>query len=155
MADPNISIAKTIAHEGGFSNNPADSGGATKYGVEQRDVPSIPIQTLTVAQATAYYLANYVKPLFHEINSQAILDKLVDAGVLFGVGAAVSDLQRAIPIYVDGLFGAETLLLVNEAPEAQLLADFKTQLFTRAHGVVAAHPQDLEFLVGWLNRISS
>lgn len=161
MADFNKAIAVTLRWEGGYTDNPADSGGATNMGIEQRDLPNIPIRTLTVAQAEKYYLENYWKPLYGEIVSQDVATKLFDLGVLFGVVEAVKALQRALNatpppmLTVDGTFGPETLLLTNEAAPVKLLSDFKSEFVTRAHEIVAEHPEDAEFLDGWLRRINS
>jgi len=158
MADPNISVALTIQHEGGFVNNPADPGGATKYGVEQRDIPNTPIQTLTVEQATEYYLQNYVKPFYAQIASQVMLDKLVDMGVLFGVGTAIKILQGVLGVSIDGNFGPQSLALLNTltVPSAgSILTEYKARLHTYAAEVVGSHPQEGIFLRGWQNRIDS
>ena len=135
-------------------DNPNDPGGATKYGVTQRDLPDIPIQTLTVAQATAYYLANYVKPYYSQIESQAILDKLVDMGVLFGVGEAVEILQRVLAVPADGNFGPMTSEALNAAGPP-VLGAYKTAFLQRSLALVQENPALGTFLNGWQRRISS
>ena len=154
MSDPRISIALTIQNEGGYVDSPLDPGGATKYGVEQRDLPNIPIQTLTVEQATEYYLTNYVKPLYAQINDQSILNKLIDCGVLFGVGEAVEQLQGVLAVTIDGQFGPMTLQAVNTAA-GRLLASYKTAMLRRATAIVNANPALGLFLLGWTRRINS
>jgi len=154
MSDPNISISKTLQHEGGYTDNPADPGGATNMGIEQRDLPNIPIQTLTVSQATAYYLANYVKPYYTQIENQAILDKLFDMGVLFGVSEAVKILQEVLDVTQDGNFGPMILAAVNAA-DPMLLVSYQAAMVHRAQGIVAANPAEGIFLEGWENRINS
>jgi lysozyme family protein len=155
MSDPKISISKTLIHEGGYTNNPADPGHATNMGITQADLPGRDLHTLTVAEATEYYLEHYVKPLYSQINSQAILDKLIDSGILFGIGEAVGILQMTLNIKVDHQFGEETLAAVNEADEATLLQGYKTNLVTHAFNVVSVNPAEKIFLKGWSDRINS
>ena len=157
MADTNQSIALTLQHEGGYSDNSADPGGATNMGVEQRDLPDIPIKDLTVAQATAYYQANYVKPWMSEITSQAVCDKVFDFGVLLGVQTAVRLLQRAMNFAAsqqDGQFGNETLAAVNEDGDS-LLESYKAVLAAHMRWIVQQTPSQQVFLDGWLNRVES
>ena len=155
MADPKISVAKTLAHEGGFVNNLADSGGPTKYGITQKDLPNTPIETLTEEQATEYYLEHYVKPYYTQIENQDVLDKLFDSGVLFGIGSAVKVLQIVLALKDDGDFGPVTLAKVNDSEPVSLLNAFKTGLVTHAIAIASSRPQDRVFLRGWITRVNS
>src|ERR1700744_100157 len=58
----------TLQQEGGYSNNPADHGGATSFGVTQaaydayraaQGLPQPPVQYIALSDATAIYQANY------------------------------------------------------------------------------------------------
>jgi lysozyme family protein len=160
MADFNTAVVLTLRHEGGYVNDSNDAGGATNMGIEQRDVPGIPIQTLTVAQAIEYYQEHFWNPLYNGITSQDLASKLFDMGVLFGVKTAVMLLQqmttfKKMSLTIDGEFGPNTLTAVNASDPAALLALFKNRLVLHARSLVAAHPTDQEFLEGWLTRIYS
>jgi lysozyme family protein len=164
MADLKISISKTLVHEGGYVDNPNDPGGATKYGVTQRDIdgvrsafPDFPadVKDLTMDQATRYYLHTYVKPHVSEIQDQALTDKLFDMGVLFGIGTAVNILERVLNLPVDGIFGTNDLVATNEAEPSSLLSAFKTGLVSHAIGVANARPSERIFLHGWIVRVNS
>ncbi len=164
MADLKVSIAKTIQHEGGYVNNPADPGGATKYGVTQRDLdgsrgrfPNWPldVKDLTPEQATEYYAETYVKPHYSEIENQLVADKLFDMGVLFGIGSAVDILERVLNLPVDGVFGPHDLLATNEAEPSSLLSAYKTGLVSHAIGIANAKPTERIFLRGWITRVNS
>src|SRR5271170_2577263 len=158
MSDIKISITKTLAHEGGYVNNPADKGGPTKYGITQLDVPGVDMQNLSLDTAIAYYQAHYVKPLYAQILNQDVLDKLFDMGVLFGVGTATLLLQRSLGMpKPDGVFGPDTLNQTNTAgnhPDDALHA-YRAALAQHAIDVYKANPADGVFLKGWLNRIAS
>jgi lysozyme family protein len=154
MADFMQAVQLTLKNEGGFVNNPADPGGATNMGVEQRDLPDTPIQSLTVAQATAYYLETYWKPIYSSITSQPVASKLFDLGVLFGIGTAVKNLQTALDVEADGNFGPATLAAVNQAAPT-LLTTFQFEMAAHAKALAAGNPKLSQFLVGWLRRINS
>jgi lysozyme family protein len=158
MSNPLVSIHKTLVNEGGYEDIAADSGGPTNMGVEQKDVPDIPIKDLTVDQAIAYYQQNYVKPYYAQIRDQFILDKLFDMGVLLGVGTATKILQEIFSrhgVTADGIFGPQTLDLVNTAEPISLLVAYKTALVAHVVQVVAANPKDRVFFSGWVRRINS
>ena len=59
MADFQIAVHKTLVHEGGFVDNKNDSGGQTKYGITQADLPGVSIKDITLEQAVAYYAEHY------------------------------------------------------------------------------------------------
>jgi len=155
MADFNQAVALTLQHEGGYVNNPADPGGATNMGITQADMPGTPIKDLTAAQATQYYADHYWKPLYSQITSQRVANKLFDMGVLFGVGTAVKALQTALDLVVDGVFGPMTLGAANRANEMLMLDAFKSELHAHVLAIVAARPASSVFLKGWQTRIDS
>lgn len=155
MADFKIAVLLTLKHEGGYVDDPLDPGGRTNMGITQKDLPDIDIRTLTVAQAVAYYSANYWKALYSQINDQSIANKLFDLGVLFGVRTAVKYLQIAVNTGVDGSFGPTTLDAVNQADSVSLLQDYKTALIQRAESLVVTNPKLQKFLKGWTSRINS
>ena len=156
MADFQIAVQKTLAHEGGFVDNKNDSGGPTKYGITQADLPGVTVKDITPEQAVAYYAEHYWKPLYSEINDQLLGEKIFDMGVLFGVGTAVKLLQISlsdeIQVVSDGAFGPNTLAAVNEHGD---INRYRTTLINHCMNVVNNNPQDAEFVRGWVNRINS
>jgi lysozyme family protein len=155
MADFQVAVALTLHNEGGYVDNPADSGGATNMGIEQRDLPNIPIRSLTVAQAVAYYAQNYWKLYYSQIAAQLIANKLFDLGVLFGVGTAVKILQGVLGAVQDGVFGPATLQAVNADDETLLLSEYKHAAVLHAAAIALRIPNDNAFLAGWERRIDS
>ncbi len=170
MVDIKISIAKTLVNEGGYTNNPADSGGATKYGVTQHDITGLPgfpvdVKNLTEAQATEYYecyywakfggAGHFAQVNFPMIEAQLVMDKVFDMAVLFGVDEAVILIEGVLQLVEDGLFGPHALAAVNKADPLSLVQAFKAALAAHALGIANAQPHDRVFLVGWLRRINS
>jgi lysozyme family protein len=166
MADPNIAIPITLINEDGYNNDPNDSGGATKYGITQRDVdrwlPGTNVKDLTETQAMDYY-RNQPAPgmripfwnrLYDEINDQNMANKLFDLGVLFGIGEAVVILQHALEVAVDHNFGPATLAAVNAADPRTLLTAYKSAFVTYALHIGSVNPKNREFVAGWIRRIN-
>jgi lysozyme family protein len=155
MADVTISIQKTLVHEGGYVDNPNDSGGATNFGITQADMPGQDMKELTQAQAITYYFEHFVKQFYTQITNQLVLDKLFDMGVLFGVVTAVRILQKTVGAMPDGSFGEETLEDVNAFNSVTLLTNYKVLLCEHANAVVNSNPKDSVFLTGWRSRINA
>jgi lysozyme family protein len=160
MADITQAIQITLKNEGGYVNNPLDSGGATNFGILQRDWPSVNIAAITAEQAASWYQTTtqpqrFNNPLYSQINSQAILNKLFDMGVLFGVGSAVMMLQQVLQVTADGGFGPATLAALNADDSDMTLSAYKSRLHQHEIGVGEAHPTDIVFEEGWGTRIDS
>jgi lysozyme family protein len=177
MADSKIAIAVTLVHEGGYVNNPNDSGGETYRGISRvnhpdwsgwaiidsyKNRPDFPaildsdqkLQDLIVSE----YEEGYWKNLYSQIRDQFVANKLFDLGVLFGVGTAVKVMQGIFSMHgviADGIFGPHTLDLVNTAEPVGLLTAYKTSMVSHAVNIVAANPQDRVFFAGWVRRINS
>lgn len=169
MADARTAILITIdlAHEGGFQDNPKDranwTGGqvgvgtlvGTKYGITTLDMPGVDIANITSDQAVEYYTEHYWKPLYSQINSQSIANKIFDLGVLFGVGTAVKELQLALDTPSDGVFGSATLSAVNQANSDLLLSQFQEEMIACATAIAEQNPNDAPDLPDWIRRINS
>jgi len=48
-----------VGIEGGYSNDPRDPGGETKFGISKRAYPDLDIASLTLEQAQQIYLRDY------------------------------------------------------------------------------------------------
>lgn len=96
-------LERLIAKEGGYSNNPADKGGETCFGITARIARANGytglMRNLTREQAKAIYRQQYwIGPDFASVASlsPAIAEELFDTGVNMGPGVASEFLQRAL-----------------------------------------------------------
>lgn len=116
MADFNISFRKVMQFEGGYSNNPADTGGLTYRGISRkwnpswqgfkvidqlRHEPNFPrnLENNTELQLMVqqFYRLNFWNPLWlDKINSQQVADELFDIAVNMGQAVAAEIAQRSI-----------------------------------------------------------
>ncbi len=81
--------------EGGYSDNPKDPGGTTKYGISQRAYPELNIKALTKKQAKEIYKRDYwLKAKCDELPFP--IDMIVfDTAVNCGVRKAIQILELA------------------------------------------------------------
>lgn len=120
-------LASIIFYEGGYSDDPDDPGGKTKYGITERVAREYgylgAMEDLTQEQANRIYTELYVdQPHFNlllEINP-AVGHKLIDAGVNVGTMRVSTWFQQALNSYSrngkdypkiseDGIIGKKTL----------------------------------------------
>jgi len=98
-----------IGHEGGYSNNPRDPGGETRFGISKRSYPREDIKNLTVERAKEIYRRDYWRPIRGDELVAPLALLVFDAAVNNGVGQAIRWLQRAARVPVDGDLGPVTI----------------------------------------------
>jgi lysozyme family protein len=149
MAEFEPAIKITLENEGGFVDNISDPGGATNFGISQREFPSVDIKDLTKEQAEEIYQKNYW--LFGGVNDQNLANKLFDMYVNME-HAAIKIIQRLVNVLPDGDYGPKTEMAINAADPISLLASYRLALVAYYKEVVQAHPEEAEFLEGWERR---
>lgn len=101
-------FATIVGIEGGYTNDPRDPGGETKYGVSKRSYPNLDIFNLTLDKAKALYLADYWQPAgCTDLPEFAALLQF-DCAVNQGVDVALQYMQAAVAVKVDGELGPKT-----------------------------------------------
>jgi lysozyme family protein len=102
---PTDYIDKVIAREGGYSNNPADKGGETMFGITSATARAFgyagPMAQMSRDTAIAIYRARYwTQPKFDQIQAVDgdIAEKLLDIGVNMGPATGVQFMQRALNV---------------------------------------------------------
>lgn len=162
MADFRFAIPTLLRHEGGYVNDPIDSGGETAFGISRRSYPDLDIAHLTRAEAEDIYRRDFWAPLqLDAVKDQQLATKVFDSAVLIGKARAVKFLQRALQIAgggivaVDGRIGPDTLHAVNTASPPLLIEAYRHLLATYYEGLAEAVPTNTKFLKGWLNRANS
>lgn len=166
-------IDATIKAEGGYVNDPADSGGATNHGITEKtarangyqgDMRNLPLST-----AKQIYRSEYlVKPGFADFASVSseLAAELFDTGVNMGPVWATKFLQRATNalsgsgLAVDGKMGPATRSAVNaylgsRSNAASILVKALNCLQgARYIELVEANPTQRKFINGWIaNRV--
>jgi lysozyme family protein len=176
MADFKEALPTILRHEGGsaFTDNQADPGGATKYGISLRflkaqghtwdvdgdgDVDAADVRQLTEDEAASLYLSNFWDPnKLGDIQDQPIATKVLDLCVNMGNKAGVRVLQRALCavgefVTVDGTIGPATLGKINSYEQhGLLLQSIRNEAVRTYNNILEANP-GLEWArKGFMNR---
>lgn len=170
-------LDELIKREGGYVNNLADRGGATKYGITEAvarangfkgNMKDLPLET-----AKAIYKKQYwVLPRFDQVNaiSPVVAEELLDTGVNCGTGFAKPLLQRALNLLnnqgkagwpdlsVDGVYGPATLnalktFLAKRGKEGEkvLVRVLNIMQGQRYIEICERNPKQEQFFYGWIN----
>lgn len=178
MADFKIALTELLSFEGGYSNNPADSGGETAFGIsrhyqpnwlgwplvdEQKKLHSNLVSlnaALSGSQEVMLAVSQFYKQLywnFDSIPSQAVANKMFEMEINFGTGSAVRILQQGLvrlghSLSIDGSLGPATLNLLQTTKEPDLLHSLRAySALYRVHKILA-HPDQIQFADGWIWR---
>jgi len=146
---------KLIGHEGKYSNNPADPGGETMYGVTKATARahgySGNMIDLPLSAAKLIYKSSYWDTVRADDLPDAVRFDVFDASVNSGPRQAIKFLQRAAGVADDGIIGGQTLAAIRSI-DPQLLDK-------RLSGHRLKYMADLKtwpsFARGWARRIAT
>lgn len=149
-----------LLHEGGFSNDPADPGGATQFGITLatlesfRDVHNLTpadVKDLTRQEACEIYRTRYWNVLRCD-DLPAGLDLVVfDFGVNAGPARSARLLQKVVGAEADGSVGPATVAAAHAANTAAAIASFSQDRLAYYRGLSTW----ARFGNGWTNRTNS
>lgn len=150
-----LCFTKLLGHEGQYSNNPADPGGETMWGITKavalQNGYTAPMKDMPVEVAKAIYKKKY----WDQVGNINLPDQLqfhvFDAAVNSGPVQAVKWLQRCVGVVEDGILGHVTFLACNMLPPDAIV--------TRYNGYRLKFMTDLKtwpvFGLGWARRIAN
>lgn len=154
--DPKIEtvIEAVIKEEGGFSNDPADKGGRTQYGIAEKFHPEAWADgQVTQEEARNIYFKKYVEgPGFSGVKNTPLLHQLVDFGVNSGPFVATQHLQTALGVEVDGKIGPKTLEALEKADQTLVNNKIVASRVKLLCKICVKNPSQLKFLSGWVDR---
>ena len=157
-----------LEREGGYVRDPADRGGATKYGITQRTLAAWrgspatadDVRQLAADEAREIYLRRYVVDPGFDTLPDPLRSQVVDDGVLSGPRTAVRGLQRALrhlgaEIAIDGHLGPNTRALLGQYGPRAVHARLLQVRAERIGRIVQRDPTQARFLRGWLRRVTA
>jgi lysozyme family protein len=166
-----IAVAIILHHEGGYVDNPADPGGATRYGISLRflrdehidvdgdgDVDADDVKGLTLTKAIALYREKFWDRYgYAAIRNPVVAVKLFDMCVNMGPRQAHKILQTSLvalgfPVAIDGVLGPKTLFALNACAGWELVLELTEQHAEFYDFLVAQRPTFSQFHEGWLRR---
>lgn len=173
-------LARTVGAEGDYSNDPKDSGGATRYGITEATARAYgyngDMRALPFATAKEIYRTQWWKLM--RLDSVASLSEpialeMFDTGVNRSQAFAVQSLQRALnalnreqadyaDITADGVMGALSLFSLGQFlakrghdGEVVLLRALNCLQGASYINIAEQRPKDEAFVYGWLlNRVA-
>lgn len=137
-----------IGLEGGYANDPADPGGATKWGISHKAYPALDISALMLDEAKAIYARDYWQPCHCDALPWPLALYVFDSAINQGVGITPRLLQEALGVACDGIVGPQTLRAAKDAPAAS----YARFLALRALRYTTTKNFDL-YGKGWLTRL--
>lgn len=153
----------TIEHEGGYSNDPDDAGGETKFGISKRAYPHLNIANLTLDEAKQIYKDAYYHKLYDALD-EVIAIELFDTSVNMGQKTAKMMLQSALnllnrnelnfkDLVVDGIIGKKTISACFAVDSKKLLKTLNGLQFCKYKEIVENDPTQEKWFNGWLSRV--
>jgi lysozyme family protein len=137
----------------GYSNDPIDPGGETKYGIAKNSHQSIDIAGLTWDMAESIYYKEYwlAGSCDKLPNHVALLQ--FDGCVNHGVGTASKFIQRAAGTEDDGHIGQQTLASIAGLDAVSMCNQICDQRAQFYKDIVTRKPTQSKYIAGWLRRI--
>lgn len=122
-------IETILGFEGGFTEDPRDSGGATQMGITQATlaawrrtpVTSEDVRNLPRREAIAIYRTQYADKVAYNDLPRGLALVMFDYAVNSGPAQAAKTLQDIVGVTPDGIIGALTLAEVAKSNVASLL----------------------------------
>jgi lysozyme family protein len=150
-------VEVVLQHEGGYSDHPADEGGATNYGISSAAHPDEDIAELTEEQAVEIYWTEYWVPGHYEMLPERLAIKVFDLAVNMGRHPAVTLLQQALRacgsvVDADGMIGPQTAGAATATCEIALLAAVRSEAAGYYRLLLQRKPSFAPFTMNWLAR---
>lgn len=144
-----------LKHEGGYSDDKADAGGKTRYGITEAvartagyrgDMRELPLDLARTIYRREYWDAIRADDLPATLRYPAF-----DAAVNSGVGQSIKWLQRAAGVKDDGVIGPVTLAAVAQLDASAL----RMRMLAQRLRLMASLPSWPAFSRGWVSRVCS
>lgn len=152
------SLRYVLASEGGYVNNPRDSGGATNAGITQRvydayrqrkGVKSQSVRAITPDEVAKIYKRQYWDAVKADDLPSGLDYAVFDFAVNSGPKRAAIELQRALGVKADGVIGNVTLAAIDAGDVFAVIDD----LCNRRMAFLQSLKAWMTFGRGWGRRV--
>ena len=153
------SLNHVLQSEGGWSDNPADPGGATMKGITlstyqkwkgNAHISKDDLKAISDQDVYDLYKQNYWDKIKGDDLPSGVDYMVFDASVNMGVGRASKLIQTAAGVPADGVIGNGTLEAIKNANPTELMDKFSTE----KEDFYKSLPTFGTFGKGWLNRVA-
>ena len=149
--------------EGGYSNDKADKGGKTKYGIieaEARkygykgDMKDLSKEIAEDIYKNKYYLSNNLDKIKDKRVALSIADWTINSGN-WGTKKAQQtvNILKGDVLVVDGVLGEKSIQAINSINPEMFLTQYHELQRKFYKAIVDNNPSQSVFLKGWLNRV--
>lgn len=161
-------VEHVLRWEGGLSDNAADPGGITNYGVSLRwlerggidvdgdgKIDAKDVKALTPETAEKLYLEHFWRAGYSQFRSDAVAICVFDMAVNMGHDRAHRIAQEAAGAKPDGVLGPKSIAAINAVDADALcrrIRDIRAQFY---RDLAARKPALAVFLKGWLKRAAA
>ena len=153
-----------LSVEGGYSNDKADKGGKTKYGiieVEARkygykgDMKDLSKEIAEDIYKNKYYLSNNLDKIKDKRVALSIADWTINSGN-WGTKKAQQtvNILKGDVLVVDGVLGEKSIQAINSINPEMFLTQYHELQRKFYKAIVDNNPSQSVFLKGWLNRVT-
>ena len=153
-----------LSVEGGYSNDKADKGGKTKYGiieVEARkygykgDMKDLTKDIAKDIYKNKYYLSNNLDKIKDNRVALSIADWTINSGN-WGTKKAQQtvNILKGDILVVDGILGEKSIQAINSINPEMFLTQYHDLQRKFYHAIVNSNSSQSVFLKGWLNRVA-
>lgn len=168
MANFELAYKTTLENEGGYVNDPNDSGGETYKGISRNNwskwegwtkidiaktKPGFPNNLNIESDVFEFYQVNFWNRLrADQIENQQIAESIFDFAVNAGIGTAVSLAQMVVGAKSDGVIGPITIEAINKYNPELFLAEFTLAKIARYVSIVKRRPENKKYFYSWIVR---
>lgn len=163
MAKFEIALQHVLKNEGGYVNDPDDSGGETYKGIARRfhptwkgwyyvDKKDFANKDLD-ALISDFYYTKFWEPLnIDGLVNQEIATSIFDFAVNAGVKTSAVLAQKATDVESDGEIGANTINAINSMDAELFLSNFALAKIVRYASICKKSPKNRKYFFGWVCR---
>jgi lysozyme family protein len=172
MATFKTAFNKVIINEGGYGNDPQDSGGETYKGVarnmnrnwegweivdalkKQPGFPASLDRSIDLQMKVEdLYKTKYWNPVGgDELTDELVAFSIFDFAVNAGVATSVRLAQMVADVKADGDIGPVSIAAINKMDEEHFLAAFTVAKIMRYYKICENKPVNRKFFYGWVRR---
>ncbi len=122
-------ITEVFEWEGGYTNDAADPGGPTNWGITifdarmywKADATAADVRAMPKSVASEIYVKHYADPVKYDLLPAGVDYAVLDYGINSGIGRAAKVLQRITGAVVDGKIGLATVEAARAMDPADLV----------------------------------
>jgi lysozyme family protein len=151
-------ITQVFKDEGGYSNDPGDSGGPTNWGITihdarmywKPDATADDVRNMPKSVAEEIYAKHYALPLHYNDLPAGVDYAVLDYGINSGISRAAKVLQTIVGVPADGVIGPVTLEAVSKI-DASTVRDVIDKIYNERLAFLQRLNKP-QFIRGWTNR---